>query len=89
MAILTGKSHEIWLNAPADQYPFAEDGFWSLEAPKYLKTYRVAPFSEALKFAFERFPSKSFKLNNHNLPFGVHAWKKYDEKFWKPYILKK
>lgn len=88
-AILTGKSHGIWLNAPADNYPFAEDGFWSLEAPKYLKGYTVAPFSEALKFGFEKFPKKSFKLNNRKLPFGVHAWKKYDKKFWKPYLLRK
>lgn len=89
VAVLTGKSHQIWLNAPADNYPFAEDGFWSLEAPKYLNTYKVASFSEALKFGFERFPKRSFNLNNQVLPFGVHAWKKYDAKFWKGYLLKK
>lgn len=88
-ALFTGKSHGIWLNAPADNYPFAEDGFWSLEAPKYLKDYKIAPFREALKFGFERFPGKCFKLNNNQLPFGVHAWKKYNEKFWKPFIIKK
>lgn len=87
-AILTNKSHQIWFDAPADNYPFNEDGFWSLEAPKYDATYKVAPFSEALKFAFERFPRKCFELNHHQLPFGVHAWKKYDEDFWEPYILK-
>lgn len=88
-ALLTGKLHHIWLNAPADNYPFAEDGFWSIEAPKYLRNYKVPTFREALKFAFERFPKKSYELNNNELPFGVHAWKKYDEEFWKPYILKK
>ncbi len=87
-AILTGKSHQIWLNAPASNYPFAEDGFWSLEAPKYLSNYRVADFKTALKFGFERFPRKCFELNHKKLPFGVHAWKKYDEEFWKPYIIK-
>ena len=88
LALLLGKSHDIWLNAPANHYPFAEDGFWSLEGPKYLSSYKVAPFKEALQFAFERFPRKCFKLNQQRLPFGVHAWKKYDEEFWKPYILK-
>lgn len=88
IAVLIGKSHTIWLNAPADNYPFAEDGFWSLEAPKYLPSYKVAPFKEALSFGFERFPKKCFKLNNFRLPFGAHAWKKYDQEFWKPYILK-
>lgn len=88
-AVLSGKSHEKWLNAPADNYPFNEDGFWALEAPKYLKGYKVAPFNEALGFGFERFPEKCFKLNSNLLPFGTHAWKKYGEKFWEPYILKK
>jgi len=86
-AVLTGKSHKIWLNAPADNYPFAEDGFWSLEAPKYLKNYKVAPFKEALKFGFERFPKKCFELNKRKLPFGCHAWAKFDKEFWLPYIL--
>lgn len=87
-AVLSGKSHRKWLHAPSDNYPFNEDGFWSLEAPKYLPEYKVAPFKIALQFAFERFPSKCFALNRNKLPFGVHAWKKYGEKFWKPYLIK-
>ncbi len=86
LAVLTGKSHKIWLNAPALEYPFYEDGFWSLEAPKYDPSFRVAPFKIALQFAFEKFPRKCFKLNNKKLPFGCHAWKKYDKEFWEPYI---
>src|SRR3989344_3488824 len=82
LAVLTGKSHKIWLNAPADNYPFNEDGFWSYEAPKYLNSFKVAPFSEALKFSFERYPKKCFELNGHKLPFGAHAWEKYDKDFW-------
>jgi len=88
MAVLTGKSHTIWLNSPVDNYPFNEDGFWSLEAPKYLNSFKVAPFKEALKFAFERFPRKCFKLNNKKLSFGCHAWVKYDKDFWLPYLIK-
>lgn len=87
-AVIIGKSHKIWLNAPADNYPFNEDGFWSFEAPKYLKNFKVAPFKEALKFAFERFPRKCFRLNNKKLPFGCHAWAKYDREFWLNYIIK-
>lgn len=86
-AFLQGKSHKIWLNAPVLDYPFYEDGFWALEAPKYDSSYKVATFKIALQFAFERFPRKCFELNNRKLPFGCHAWKKYDEEFWKPYIL--
>lgn len=86
-AVLTNQSHKRWLNAPPKDYPFNEDGFWSYEAPKYYPKFKVAPFKQALKFSFEGYPRKCFDLNNHQLPFGCHAWKKYDEGFWKPYIL--
>lgn len=88
LAILTNKSHKIWLNAKPRDYPFNEDGFWSYEAIKYNSDFRIAPFSEAIKFSFERFPEKCFKLNQNKLPFGCHAWEKHDRGFWKPYILK-
>lgn len=86
LAIITGKSHKIWLKARAEEYPFNEDGFWSLEAPKYLPGYKVAPFKEALKFGFERFPRKCLNINKGRLPFGCHAWERYDKDFWLPYI---
>lgn len=88
LALLTGKSHKIWLNAPATNYPFHEDGFWSYEAPKYLPNFKVAPFKIALNFSFERFPRKCFELNHRKLPFGCHAWERYDKEFWKPFLLK-
>ena len=87
-AVLLGKSHKIWLNAPPRDYPFNEDGFWSYEASKYDKEFKVAPLKEALKFSFEANPKRCFKINKDKFPFGCHAWKKFDEKFWKPYILK-
>lgn len=85
-AVLTNQSHKIWLNAPPSDYPFNEDGFWSYEAPKYYPKFKVAPFKEALKFGFEKSPRKCFFLNEYKLPFGVHAWKKYDYLFWKEFI---
>lgn len=88
LAVILGKSHKVWLQAPALDYPYMEDGFWALEAPKYLD-FKIAPFKTALQFGFERFPRKSFELNRHQLPFGVHAWKRYDAEFWKPYIISK
>jgi hypothetical protein len=86
ISILTGKSHKKWLNTPPSSYPFNEDGFWSFEAPKYLKKFKIAPFNEALQFAFEKEPERCFKLNNGKLPFGCHAWSKYNPIFWKKYI---
>lgn len=86
LAVLTNKSHKRWLNAFPKDYPFNEDGFWSYEAPKYYSKFKVAPFKEALKFSFERFPKRCFEINNRKLPFGTHAWEKYDPIFWKKYL---
>lgn len=88
LALLTGKTHKIWLNTPADDYPFNEDGFWALEAPKYLPNYKVAPFKKALEFSFEKFPEKCFELTKKKLPFGCHAWEKYNKEFWLPHLLR-
>lgn len=87
-ALLANQSHKIWLNAPPQDYPFNEDGFWSYEAPKYYNEFKVANFKEALKFSFEKYPRKCFELNDYQLPFGCHAWSKYDPEFWDKYILK-
>ena len=87
-AVLTNRSHKIWLDAVPQIYPFNEDGFWSYEAPKYYNKFKVADFKEALKFSFEKEPRKCFELNNHQLPFGCHAWSKYDPEFWNKFILK-
>jgi hypothetical protein len=27
-------------------------------------------------------------MNNHRLPFGCHAWPRYDRMFWEPYLVK-
>ncbi len=67
-------------------FPKNEDMFWSIFAAWFLN-YKVPPVSEALYFAFELNPSKSFELTNHTLPFGCHAWEKYDIGFWNKYIL--
>lgn len=87
-AVLTNRSHKIWLNAAPKIYPFNEDGFWSYEAPKYYNKFKVADFKEALQFSFEREPKKCFELNKNQLPFGCHAWLKYNPEFWDKYILK-
>lgn len=86
IALLVNQTHKKWLNAIPQDYPFNEDGFWSYEAPKYYSNFKVAPLKEALQFSFEKFPRKCFELNGGRLPFGCHAWQKYDEQFWKPYL---
>ncbi len=65
-----------------------EDHFWSDEAVRYDSHFKVAPFDVGLRFAFEVVPRQCFELNKHNLPFGCHAWPRYDRSFWEPHLLK-
>jgi len=66
-------------------FPKNEDFFWCYIVPKFFK-YKRPTASEALKFAFELAPSLSFEKNDRQLPFGCHAWEKYEPDFWKDYI---
>lgn len=74
-----GKVHE---------YQYNEDGFWSFEAPKYYTNYKLPSFKTALAFAFEKYPRICYFLNHNRLPFGCHAWTRYDREFWQPHLLK-
>jgi hypothetical protein len=44
---------------------------------------RLASFDEALRFAFELEPARCFELNGRRLPFGCHAFERYDFAFWR------
>lgn len=65
-----------------------EDCFWSFRARDYYPDFKIAPVKEALNFSFEMAPRRCFELNGKRLPFGCHAWSKYDVEFWEPYLLK-
>ena len=66
---------------------YNSDFFWSYDAARYLPTFKVAPVTEGLQFAFEAAPRMCFELNHGTLPFGCHAWTKFDRAFWEPYLL--
>jgi len=59
-----------------------EDLFWGIYAKRFYPEFRVPPPDEALRFAFETNPAASFEKNNRQLPFGCHAWARYDRDFW-------
>lgn len=61
-----------------------EDGFWGIIAKSC--GLKVPLPLEALQFSFERNPRKLYEINKFRLPFGCHAWWRYDFKFWKPFI---
>jgi hypothetical protein len=54
----------------------------------FFHEFSVAPVEKAIGFSFEKLPQKLYNLNHNNLPFGCHAWFKYDFDFWEPFIIK-
>ncbi len=71
----------------AGQYTLNEDHFWSDRAQLFDPDFRVAPVGKALEFAFERAPRYCFAHNGDRLPFGCHAWQRWDRAFWKPHLV--
>ncbi|MEM5831266.1 MAG: DUF5672 family protein [Candidatus Aenigmatarchaeota archaeon] len=65
-----------------------EDVFWSFAAKQIVPSFRVASYSDALKFSFEKYPSFCFKENKNKLPLGCHGFQKYERKFWARFITK-
>lgn len=64
-----------------------EDIFWWDSGRKYLPEFNIAPVEAALRFGFEANPRECFELNRGNIPFGCHAWERYDRDFWLPFLL--
>ncbi|HEV7351231.1 DUF5672 family protein [Telluribacter sp.] len=76
-------------NAFYTRWPGNEDKLFSLDARRLapMKFFIKLPsWQEALAFSFEKSPAASYALNNRQLPFGCHAWERYDPEFWKPFI---
>jgi len=49
--------------------------------------FKLAPEKDALRFAFEERPAESYIINNKQLPFGCHAFAKWnDDNFWSDII---
>lgn len=71
------------------KYKLNEDIFWSINAPLLFPFFRVPDLKDGLGFAFEKSPAFFFKMNKEQLPFGCHAWEKYEPDFWKKYIVQK
>jgi len=63
-----------------------EDVFWGKYASLVKSDYIIPGPMEALQFAFEKDPAESLKLNDGKLPFGCHAWARYDRSFWETHL---
>lgn len=71
----------IWTRIIFFLLPKNEDFIWTL-----FTNMRKPDVQEALHFAFELDPRGSLKRTKEILPFGCHAWEKYDPAFWHPFI---
>lgn len=65
-----------------------EDAVFSIfTSERWGKFGNIPTEKEAMMFSFEVNPKLLFKINNNNLPFGCHAFEKYDyTDFWENYI---
>ena len=66
---------------------YHEDYFWAYEAGRYVVGFRIPEPREALNFSFETAPRYCLAVNSGKMPFGCHAWTKYDRAFWEPFLL--
>lgn len=86
--VLHPRREIISVEEEAMRFPHFEDLFWSFEAPKFDASFKVPSPDEALPFAFEVDPRWCYQKNKFKLPFGCHAWAKYDREFWMEIISK-
>ena len=63
------------------------DIFWSDDAVRYLPDFKVATLEQGLRFAFEVSPKTCLEMNGGKMPFGCHAWARYDRDFWLPFLV--
>ena len=63
------------------------DVFFGTRAKRYDERWNPAPWDLALKFAFEADPPRCSELAGGHMPFGCHAWARYDRAFWEPHLI--
>ncbi len=62
------------------------DGFWSFLVPEIEQWFSVAPPDQAIRFSWEVLPERCMGLCNGMMPFGIHAWAKYEYSFLAQYL---
>jgi hypothetical protein len=69
-----------------NDFQLNEDIFWGVISKRNFPWFKVPEWELAARFSVEVQPQYFFELNNYTLPFGCHAWWRYDLEFWKPHI---
>ncbi|MDB4926963.1 DUF5672 family protein [Mucilaginibacter sp.] len=75
------------LKNKAKNWPYNEDSFFEYWGNLFYPFFNLPTDDVALRFSIETLPKESLKKLNYDLPFGCHAFEKYDWQTWKPYII--
>jgi hypothetical protein len=62
------------------------DLFWCDIVPQMFPDFRLATSDEAMRFAWEVLPNRCYEICEGRLPFGIHAWARYDLPFLLPHF---
>lgn len=79
--ILGNSTHYRWNN-----FQWGEDRFWGLYVSRGFEWFTTPPLELARQFSIETLPHRLYEENDKALPFGCHAWWRYDLDFWRPHI---
>jgi hypothetical protein len=63
-----------------------EDFVFVEHVPKVMRNFKLARPEDAMFFSFEMNPRKLYSMTKGVLPFGCHAFEKYDFAFWENFI---
>lgn len=62
------------------------DDFWCGLVATVVADYKIADVDHAVRFSWEVLPDRCLAMSRGKLPFGIHAWAKYNPKFLLPYL---
>lgn len=66
----------------AEEWKNAEDVFFSIYGKQSPEIFKLAPFSVAVSFSFERMAARCYRYTKYKLPFGCHKWMLYSSDFY-------
>ncbi len=63
-----------------------EDNFFQYWGNILFPVFKLPDVTEAARFSIELDPEKTFESIGKKLPFGCHAYRRYEPEFWKKHI---
>jgi hypothetical protein len=83
-----GLSQQLWKMERIEVNERGNDIFWSDKAKDFLPGFKVGTLEQGFAFSFEMEPGRCLERTGGRMPFGCHAWGRYDRAFWEPHLLK-